>query len=452
MTVRAVRMPLALFVDVLWGYAAVAVVVVMLGRGQGPAPSIIGVSAVVVGSFAVARALQETDLGDAHLRTVGVGASLVALFAIIHTEYAAGTPPWDVGWLRTLFVDGGEGGAHVVAASVAMSLVWMRGVARGQQTIDAQGVLRSAALGLVPIAIAAGAEPAVHGANAFGAIAIGYLALVLGVLALFQLPDPDRPIVSYLAHWGAGTAVLLVASAALAALAVTAAALDPDALGLFAPAARQLAFLFGNAAKYTLGPPLALIGWLFSLIPLPHPEPQRPQMMPGMTAQKPDDQHDAPMWARIIGWIVAGGLLALIAAATLLAIWLLFRRFAKPKRRGAERRERVESESSLSDDLGEAFDALARRFRRMPKQERSRVAVRRLYHEMLARSAASGLERPSAATPLQFAPRLDAHFASDVPSAISQAFIVSRYGGQDIDPQAVEDLRRDWLQIERPSP
>ena len=170
--------------------------------------------------------------------------------------------------------------------------------------------------------------------------------------------------------------------------------------------------------------------------------------MQGAPTKKPDQQHDAPLWTRIIGWIVAGGLLTLIVLGALLVLWLLFRRFAKRKESSLERRERVESESSLAGDLGAAFDALARRFRRSPKQELSRIEVRRLYHEMLARSAASGLERPPAATPSQFAPQLDAHYASDVPSTISRAFIASRYGAHDVDPQIVEDLRRGWRRLE----
>ena len=216
MTVRAVRLPLALLVEVLWSYAAVAVAVVILGRDQGPAPSIIAVASVVVGSFVFARLLQETDLDDTQLRTVGVAASVIALFAIVHTEYALDAPPWDIGWLRQLVLHGGEGTANIVVASVAMSLLWMRGVARGQQPVEAEGVLRSAALGLVPIAIAAAAAPDVHGGDAFGAIAIGYLARLLGVLALYQAPDPDRPIRGYVTRWGAGVAALLLSAAALA--------------------------------------------------------------------------------------------------------------------------------------------------------------------------------------------------------------------------------------------
>ena len=133
-------------------------------------------------------------------------------------------------------------------------------------------------------------------------------------------------------------------------------------------------------------------------------------------------------------------------------LWLLFRRFTRRTERTGERRERVEAESSLAGDLGSAFDALARRFRRGPKPARSPVDVRRLYHEMLERSAAIGLARPPAATPLQFAPRLDAHYASDVPSAISRAFVASRYGAHEFDRRVVDDLRMRWNQVEAQDP
>jgi hypothetical protein len=447
MTIGAVRLPLALIVDALWSYAAVAVVVAVLGHGEGPAPSFIGVAAVVVGSFALARALQETELSDAQFRGVGAGASAVAIFAIVHIEYAATTPPWDLAWMRALVVHPEDVHAHIVVATVALMLLWMRGIVRSQRSLQFDGVLGSAALGLVPVAIAAGAAPPVHGPDAFGPLAIAYLPLALGALALYQVPDSYRPLRGYAAQWGAGAAIVLVVAATLT---VIAAAIDPGALGVLAPVGRPLTFVFGNAAKYILGPPLAAIGWLFGLIPLPHGHQQQEPVMPNTPLAKRSENHAQPLWTRIIGWVIAGGVATLVGVATLFVLWLLFRRFAKQAARNGERRERAES--SLAGDLGSAFDALAHRFRRGPKPTPSSVDVRRLYHEMLERSAAMGLERPPAATPLQFAPRLDAHYASDVPSAISHAFAASRYGAHEFDRGVVDDLRMRWNQLEAQAP
>ena len=78
MTIRSVRLPLALLVEVLWAYAAVALFVAVVGRGDGAAPSIVGVAAVVAGSFALSRALQQTELGDAQFRGVGAAVSAIA--------------------------------------------------------------------------------------------------------------------------------------------------------------------------------------------------------------------------------------------------------------------------------------------------------------------------------------------------------------------------------------
>jgi hypothetical protein len=448
MTIRAVRLPLALIVDALWSYAAVALVVAVFAHGEGPAPSFIGVAAVVAGSFALARALQATELSDVQFRAVGAGASAIAIFAIVHIEYAPATPPWDLAWMRALAVHPQDVHAHIVAATVPLMLLWMRGIVRGQRSLEFDGVLGGTALGLVPVAIAAGAAPPVHGPDAFGPLAIAYLPLALGALVLYQAPDPYRPLRGLAAQWGAAAAIVL---AVAAALTVIAAAIDPGALGFLAPVGRPLVFLFGNAAMYIFGPPLAAIVWLLGLIPLPHGQQQEP-LIPNTPLSKHPDDHTTPLWARIIGWVIAGGVGTLIGAATLFVLWLLFRRFTRRAERPGERRERVEAESSLAGDLGSAFDALARRFRRAPKRMQSPVDVRRLYHEMLERSAAVGLERPPAATPLQFAPRLDAHYASDVPSAISRAFVASRYGAREFDQRIVDDLRTRWKQVEAQAP
>ena len=122
----------------------------------------------------------------------------------------------------------------------------------------------------------------------------------------------------------------------------------------------------------------------------------------------------------------------------------MFRRFTKRKRRPIEKREQIEAESLLAEDLGAMLGALARRFRRSPRRTASAIAIRRLYGEVLDRAAADGLERPASATPLQFAPALDAHFASDAPSAISDAFAASRYGAHEPPEALVRSLRERW--------
>ena len=95
MTVGAVRTPLALLVEALWSFAAAALFVQFFGQGDGPAPSIITVAAVVVASFALARVLQPASgepAGDDATR--GVIVSIVALLVIGVLTYDP--TPWDV--------------------------------------------------------------------------------------------------------------------------------------------------------------------------------------------------------------------------------------------------------------------------------------------------------------------------------------------------------------------
>ncbi|HEX5474912.1 MAG TPA: DUF4129 domain-containing protein, partial [Vicinamibacterales bacterium] len=90
------------------------------------------------------------------------------------------------------------------------------------------------------------------------------------------------------------------------------------------------------------------------------------------------------------------------------------------------------------------FDGIGRRARRPVST--SSVAIRRLYADMLARAADDGLDRPPAATPSRFAPALDRRYRSPVPSEITQSFVASRYGGTELDSDAVRHLRATWQQ------
>jgi hypothetical protein len=74
------------------------------------------------------------------------------------------------------------------------------------------------------------------------------------------------------------------------------------------------------------------------------------------------------------------------------------------------------------------------------------VAIRRLYAEVLAAAGEQGLERPPATTPARFAPALDAHFASGLPSEITSAFVESRYGERVVDDARVRALTERWRQ------
>ncbi len=449
MTVGAARTPLAVLLELLWGFAAVAVFVALFGQGDGPATSFATVAAVVIGSFALSRALQISDFDEEALRSAGAAASALALFLIAHIEYAPGAWPWEVGWFARLFTDTSDAiqpGAHIIAGLIALSPLWLRGIIRGQSQIEFDDVLGSASLGLLAVTVAALATPDTREPVSWGAFALAYAAIALVALAVYRVPEPETSLGHFARRWTIALAAIVAVSGALA---LAAAAVDPGAFGFLAPIGEPLAYVGRLLGTYVLGPifwllvlPFRIIGWLLSGL-LPDSAPPAPRII-DQPPPEPERERERPLWYQILVWIFGGGAVAMALAVAAAVLWFAFRRFTRSRERDPrERREDIEPASSLRDDLGDLIGALARRFQRAPRPQ-SFFQIRRLYFEMLAAAAASGLERPASATPLQFAPSLDTHFASGVPSSISRAFTASRYGDLPIDAAIVRDLRSRW--------
>ncbi len=443
MTVRTLRLPFALGVELMWSYAAVAIAVHVAGRGDGPAPSLVAVAAVVLGSFALGRGLQQTDLDESSLRNAGAAATIILLAVILRAEYGGLAAPWSFGWLRDTITEPGaafDAHADVIVGCAALIALWVRGAATGQQTTDFSAVSRSAAFGLVVVAIAAALSPDARGPQSFGGLALLYVPVSLITLALFQSADAEKPAARFAAEWAPALAALLGAAALLA---IVAAAIDPASLGFIAPIGRPLAIAVAIVAEFVLGPIVGGIGWLFGAI-LPHSTHELPKPQIADTPAPDPTKHGTPLWFRIVGYTVAGGALTLLVTGSLVGLWFMFRRFTKRKPRPIEKREQIEGESLLGEDLGAMFGALASRFRRSPRRPASAIAIRRLYSDLIDRAAADGLDRAPSATPSHFAPSLDAHFASDAPSAITDAFAASRYGRHEPEDAEVRALRERW--------
>jgi hypothetical protein len=157
-----------------------------------------------------------------------------------------------------------------------------------------------------------------------------------------------------------------------------------------------------------------------------------------------EEREEQPAWWRVLWWTIGISSFVMLLLVAIAVLWLAFRRFARANARDArERRESIEPASSLAADLGDLLGAIGRRLRRGGRA-RHALQIRRLYFEMLDAAEARGVARPASATPLQFAPALDAHFASGVPSSISRAFAASRYGEIAIDADELRKLREGW--------
>jgi hypothetical protein len=451
MTVRNARLPAVIALETLWSFAAVAVFVRLLSDADGPSPSLVAVAALALGSFAVTRLLDATRLTETQARVIAIVASAVALYLIVHTEYAAADPPWRLGWTARLITEPHELLAdhrYVVAGSIAATLVWLRGVALWSKPVDLSGVLSIATLAVPAVALAAVVDPPARGPHPFGLVAVVCFLLGWTALALYQTADADEPVARFAARWATAFAVVIAASAVFTFVL---AAFDPHTLGFLEPAATAVVEAIGIVLLYTLGPIAAAIGFLFGLIPLHVPHPQQQTAQPAAPAPPPKPDGQTPHWFQIVGYVLAGGSITVLALAFVAAIWFAMRRHALRRPRAHETRRAVERDSMLAEDIGALIDGIARRFRRSGAP-RSSIEIRRLYHQMLAHAESDGLARPPAATPLRFAPRLDARYGSDVPSAISRAFVTSRYGLAEVDVHTVRDLRAQWRSVLRTAP
>ncbi|MEX2226320.1 MAG: DUF4129 domain-containing protein [Dehalococcoidia bacterium] len=449
MSAGTLRTPLALAVDVLWGFAAVAIVVAFFGQGDGPAPSILSVAAVVVASFVLARVLQPTGDETSDVRTGGMLVSLALLFVIGVLTYS--DVPWDFGWLADLLSQPAsviEPNGHVIAGMATLTAFWIRGVRHGtRHDLDFDALLFSVSLGFAAVVIAALATPAVQGDISWGALAFAYSIVALAALAVFNT-SPRTDFASMANGWPLAIGMLALAALALALVAGT---LDRDAFDVFSPLVAPSEAGGRVFGEYVLTPiqwmiwqPFRLLRWILEAFFADPRELEPPRREPAIDEEPRREPGEQPLWFRVLFTIAMTLGAVAIGALVLFLLWQAFRRYVRRRVTDPrEQREDIEPASSLAGDLASLIGALGRRFRR-GEGAASSVAVRRLYFDMLSAAEERGLERSPSLTPLQFAPALDAEFASDAPSAISAAFVESRYAGHTIDEVRVRMLRQRW--------
>jgi hypothetical protein len=224
-------------------------------------------------------------------------------------------------------------------------------------------------------------------------------------------------------------------------LALIAALLDPGSLGALRPVGNALRTL-GTPIEFILSPVFRFLEWLFSLIPFPETEQEfQPQPPQNPEREEPEEQ----AWQLPVRWIMTGAVIAAIIVGGLLLLALLFSRFRR-QRDDEEDLDDVDHEGGLGDDLADLFALLKRPFRRAPRPPSSSVAIRRLYKDMLDAAAAQGIERAPGTTPSQFVPALSARYGEEFTSAVTDAFVASRYGSLQVPDERVRQLNEQWQQ------
>ncbi len=447
----------ALLANALWVYGGTALAVAALGDGA--SMSIWAALAVVGLSYGLARLLQGFDISEGALRFWGVGLSVLLLYVVCRADIAGDLYLWRLGWLGDLLASPGstlEGHGGDVTEVILLGAAWAWGVTRGIRDFAFESLLGDIGLGLVVVLLAAAFGPAADAAGTLRWLPVPFMVAGLLALALAHLgsveADRRRPFLGVWMSWTGGSLGVI------AGLALLAAAWNPPSMEAVGRAALLAGEGVALALAYAVAPFLYAVAWVIQHVidwlagsreALPPAEMTPPAGLPeGLTeADKGEPAH----WTKVIGYVLRSGLVVLAIALALTVLWFAFRRFSRG--RGDEIEVREEASPGEGGPLGDLRSmlsgALAGLRRRATGESRGRDALGRLYFSVLRRAAGEGLPRPPAATPLEFAPRLEEHFVSSVPGAISQAYSEARYGRQPRPRHEVERLSSQWEKGEK---
>ena len=439
---------MALAAVALWLYAGGALLIAATEHGA--ALSLGAMALVVVVSYLLARLLSQLDVSETALRAWGAGLSIALLYLILRVEIAGEAYLWELGWLLDLISQPGstlDGHAGDATTVLVLSVAWLHGIIRGGRSFTFDTVLGEVGLGLFVVFVAAAFAGAAEAPDALRWLPILYMVAAFSALALAHLQstaaDPRRPFLGAWLLWIGGLVGVIAGLALLAVL------WEPPSLApvgdIMAAAGRAI----GLTIVLILTPPFIavaflmqfLIGWLSGEPFIPEPLPDTADLID----QVDDEESGTPRWAKVLGYALRAGLVALGIVVAFSLLWLLFRRFSRRREQEALVREQVEAgEGGLLGDLRSIFAGALDRLRGRGGAPLGRDPIGRLYVSMLRRAATDGLPRPPAATPLEFAPRLDEHFDSQLPSAISRSYAKARYGLRPPSAQEVEKLRSQW--------
>ena len=454
----------ALAAEALWVFAGTALIVAVVGNGA--TVSFAAAAAAVLLSYGLARLLRRIDFDEEATRLWGAAVSIGLLYLILRINIGGDPYLWELGWVGDLLREPGrtlEGGAGDVATVVLLAAAWVRGVMRGSRDLTFEGILADVSLGLLVVLGAAAFAPSADAPGAIRWLPVPYLVAGFLALALAHLQsveaDSRRP---FLGAWTLWTGGFLGAIAGLALLAsfFDPASLEAVADGLALEAVGDGLALAGKglvvAIILVLSPFILALGWVMeglgSWLGSGDEFILDPEDMSGLAEQLEENEREPAPWARVLARVFRSGLVVLAIVGALTALWLVFRRLARRREEEeAEVREDVApgGGSPLGDLRALLSGALGRLRGLAAGEPRGRDAIGRLYLTVLRRAAAEGLPRPPSATPLEFAVRLEEHFGSPVPGAISEAFAKARYARRRLPPNEMAELQARWRQVAR---
>ncbi len=441
-----------LLMEALWSYALVAFFVALtVGGGK---PTVFGVGAIVLFSFAMSRLLQGSAMGLLPVRIWGTLLSLLLFYAIVRVDFFGDWRFWNFSWADALFNHTEatlNDKANAVIAIPVLWLLWMRGVIRGQQSLIFEEVVNSFALGIVVIGIVELFGPAVHAPASVGHVAVPYIAVGLLTIAFAHAMRSENEFGrSFGGTWIAavGGAVVLIGLVSLIFvildLGTLKDALQSGSLATTKALVHFFSFLAWPFEQFINGLYKGLYWFFHSVFGGTKPDRQAQQQANATPTPDPN-QHPTGSPPHWLDLLVRIGFASSIIVTLVFFSWVMFMRYAKRAKPG-EVKESTYQEGRLASDLGDMLGSLFGRFRPNIRFGSDQDPIRRLYFDMLSAAADRGVERRPPETPNELSPRLGQTFKVDVPNRITTSFDDSRYGGLSIPDAEVKRLREEWEQ------
>jgi hypothetical protein len=432
----------ALAAIVLWVYAGVSLLVA--GAGDGETVAFVSVLATVVLAYGLSRLLGTLDISERAMRWWGAGLSIIGLYIILRAEVAGSVDVWQLGWLVDLLAhpnDTLEDQGSGITTVVLLGATWVWCVIRGTTTLTIDRAMNEAGIGLVVVLVSAAFAEAAEAPEALRWLPLPFMVASLLALALLHARPVEGGTSTFRSPWVLWTGGAI---GGMALLALIVAVLPSPSLEATGDALLTVGKAVGIALAWTFSPFFFAIGWLFDHVPWPFDSSELPEQQDQQLRDPEEEEAEPAQWSIVLGYIVRTVAVIAVIALVVALLWFAFRRFTRRSDgAGDETRESIEPVS------GGVFDGLRSLVPRLPRRASGHDAIGRLYVSMLRAASQRGLERPLAATPLEFAPQLDARFDSPVPSTISRAYAEARYAARSPDAADVERLRGQLKDIVR---
>jgi hypothetical protein len=418
---------------------------------------------LVLSAVALAWGLARLRLVLPLAQALSTAAAVVLILAAAHGRLYAGDPAWELRWIAA-FVDalvrgGGDGTSARVLVLVG-AVLWWRGTRLGTEGHSAASVRRMAAFAIGAVAALAIVARVVHPVDLGPAVAGGFVATLVA-FSLVQVEDASMGYDGMTVDLGGQWAFLLAAAIAVAALPALALAMwlslstlrgllrpfEPAAVALLRLGVVVFGVLFNaifpliEAVVHRL---VALIqAFTQQLVARPRPPAGPPDHLPILSPVSSMD------WSTWLTWLV----MALAVVALIGWLTRAYRRYndRAPDALSTERASAL-SWGRIGADawhlLRSALGAVGDAVRGLGGRQ---SGVRRLYAELLALAAVHGAARGSSETPYEYRPaaeRMAGTAASDV-AALTEAYVVARYGQREPDPARWRLLAAAWERIRR---